>query len=385
MNVKTLKLLEKGVLLLQIFIALLFIDVIGIIICIIKHNILWQIVIPLLILNIVIFWIGIILVYLSSYQLGIKTRIWGIILGWIPIVNLIMLIRILHICKEEIKFEKDLIKRDELRIEKQICKTKYPILLVHGVFFRDSERLNYWGRIPKELIKNGATIYYGNHNSANSVENSALELEKRIKEIIKETGCEKVNVIAHSKGGLDTRTAIANTDVYKYIASLTTINTPHYGCEFADYFLNKIPVKTQNTIANKYNKIATKLGDINPDFISAIYDLTSTKCKERNEIIKDNPNIYYQSVGSILSHATSGKFPLNFTYPIVKYFDGKNDGLVGINSFFWGEKYALVKNDKTTKGISHADIIDLNRINIEGFDVREFYIELINNLKNKGY
>ena len=225
-----LKLLEKGVILLQIFICLLFVDIIGIILFIIKQKIIWGILIPLLILNFIIFWIGIILVYISSTQLGIKIRILGIMLGWVPIVNLIMLFKIVHICKNEIKFENDLIKRDLLRADEQICNTKYPILLVHGVFFRDSEHLNYWGRIPRELIKNGATVYYGNHNSANSVDNSALELEKRIKEIVEQTGCEKVNVIAHSKGGLDTRTAIAKTDAYKYIASLTTINTPHYGC-----------------------------------------------------------------------------------------------------------------------------------------------------------
>ena len=60
------------------------------------------------------------------------------------------------------------------------CETKYPILLVHGVFFRDSTRINYWGRIPKELEKNGAKIYYGNHQSADSVKKSGEEIAERI-------------------------------------------------------------------------------------------------------------------------------------------------------------------------------------------------------------
>jgi len=380
-----LKLLKNGTIFLQLFVTLLIIDILSIILFIIKQQIIWGIAVPLLILSFIIFWIGIILVYISSTQLGIKTRVLGIMLGWVPIANLIMLYKIIKICKNELKVENDLIKRNLLRADEQICKTKYPILLVHGVFFRDSEHLNYWGRIPRELIKNGATIYYGNHNSANSVDASALELEKRIKEIVEQTGCEKVNVIAHSKGGLDTRTAIAKTDAYKYIASLTTINTPHYGCEFADYFLNKIPKETQEVIAKKYNKVAAELGDKDPDFISAVYDLTSTSCKERNKTVIDNPDILYQSVGSILHKAVSGKFPLNFTYNIVKHFDGENDGLVGINSFFWGKKYALLVNNKTNRGISHADVIDLNRENIDGFDVREFYIQLVKNLKEEGF
>ena len=347
-----------------------------------KH-IIWPLVIVLAVSEFLIFWTGIILTYSSSVQLGIKTRVWGIVLGWVPVANLVMLFKIINICDMEIKTEKALIERDKDRENDLICKTKYPILLVHGVFFRDSEHLNYWGRIPKELQKNGAVIYYGEHNSADSVENSAKELEQRISKILEESGSEKVNIIAHSKGGLDSR-AVINRMGDK-IASLTTINTPHRGCEFADYFLSKIPDNAQKAIADKYNTVASELGDKNPDFLSAVYDLTASECKKRNEILKDNPNVYYQSVGSVLQKATSGKFPLNFTYNLVKHFDGENDGLVGINSFAWGEKFTLLRNEMTTRGISHADVIDLNRENINGFDVREFYVQLVYDLKKKGF
>ena len=36
------------------------------------------------------------------------------------------------------------------------------------------------------------------------------------------------------------------------------------------------------------------------------------------------------------------------------------------------------------RGISHGDMIDLNRENFEGFDVREFYVELVADLKKRG-
>lgn len=32
---------------------------------------------------------------------------------------------------------------------KSICKTKYPIILIHGIGNRDYRHLNYWGSIPK--------------------------------------------------------------------------------------------------------------------------------------------------------------------------------------------------------------------------------------------
>lgn len=337
-----------------------------------------------IILETLLFWNGIICVYLTSVQLGIKQRIIGIICGMIPIVNIIVLFSIIKTVKKEVSFEA---KKEELNFKrsyKKICKTKYPLLLVHGVFFRDYKYFNYWGRIPDELIKNGATVYYGNHQSAAAVKDSAAELAERIKEIVSESGCEKINIIAHSKGGLDCRYAISELGVERYIASLTTVNTPHKGCQFADFLLSKISPDIKNRVAETYNKTLKKLGDENPDFLAAVSDLTAEACKKLNLKLVTPKDIYCQSIGSVIKKASNGKFPLNFSYHLVKYFDGDNDGLVSESSFKWGEKYTLLST-KEKRGISHGDVIDLNRENFEGFDVREFYVNLVNDLKNKGF
>ena len=78
-----------------------------------------------------------------------------------------------------------------------------------------------------------------------------------------------------------------------------------------------------------------------------------------------------------------GKVSSEFSYNLVKYFDGPNDGLVSEDSFSWGEKYTFLKTDGK-RGISHGDMIDLNRENIPGFDVREFYVGLTAETKKKG-
>lgn len=79
----------------------------------------------------------------------------------------------------------------------------------------------------------------------------------------------------------------------------------------------------------------------------------------------------------------NGKFPLNVSYWIAKHYSGANDGLVSADSFRWGEDYTfLTVNGK--RGISHGDMIDLNRENIPEFDVREFYVQLVARLKTKG-
>lgn len=140
----------------------------------------------------VVFWIGIIIVYITSGQLRLKKRVLGIIFGMVPIANLVMLIDIIVTVDREYRFERKKILLDNERHSREVCRTKYPILMVHGVFFRDFKHIGYWGRIPRELERNGATIYYGEHNSASSVKESAEQLRRRIETVMSETGCERL-------------------------------------------------------------------------------------------------------------------------------------------------------------------------------------------------
>ena len=341
-------------------------------------------VIPMVVLEAILFWNGMIRVYLTSVQLGLKHRILAALCGWIPFLNIWYLTKIIRIASDEVEFETEKWELDEVRAENEVCKTKYPILLVHGVFFRDFRYLNYWGRIPKELKRNGAAVYYGQQQSAASVEDSGRELAARIRAILDETGCEKVNIIAHSKGGLDSRAAIAHAGCAPYVATLTTINTPHRGCIYAEYLLNKVPEAARQKVAAAYNATLKRLGDENPDFLAAVTDLTESACLARNETTPDMPGVLYESVMSYCRKARHGKFPLNATYPVVKHFDGKNDGLVSVDSAKWGTRFTLLE-PVGKRGISHGDVVDLNRENIPGFDVREFYVNLAADLKKRGY
>ena len=331
----------------------------------------------------IVLWNGLISVYLTSLQMGIKRRLLAALGGLIPVLNVIVLGKIIKVCRKELETEYEREQINRKRSAERLCQTKYPILMVHGVFFRDIKQFNYWGRIPRELIKNGATVFYGNHASASSIADSAAELSKRIEEVLETTGAEKVNIIAHSKGGLDCRYAMAYCGMAEKIASLTTINTPHRGCLFAEYLLDNISEDFKQKVASTYNDTLKKLGEENADFLAAVGDLKRSHLVELDKKMPPPEGVFCQSVGSVLTAATGGKFPLNLSYNLVKIFDGENDGLVSEPSFSFGEKYTLLRpNGK--RGISHGDMIDLNRENIEGFDVREFYVTLVNELKNKG-
>ncbi|MBQ3964389.1 MAG: triacylglycerol lipase, partial [Firmicutes bacterium] len=183
---------------------------------------------------------------------------------------------------------------------------------------------------------------------------------------------------------LDSRAAITHCGMAPYVASLTTINTPHRGCIFAEYLLEHIPEKVRDQIAETYNKAAQVLGDKEPDFLAAVNDLTASACAAFNEKTPDAEGVLYESVMSYAKKASGSRFPLNMTHELVKHFDGRNDGLVAVEAARWGSAFTLLEPPEN-RGISHGDMIDLNRENIDGFDVREFYVGLVASLKERGY
>ncbi|MBR5087789.1 MAG: triacylglycerol lipase [Ruminiclostridium sp.] len=330
------------------------------------------------------FWNGIIRTYLTSYQLGIKMRVLAAVFGLVPVVNIGFLVAIIVITRREVVYETQYEQFEKPLAEQKICATKYPVLLVHGVFFRDSKILNYWGRVPAALERCGAVIRYGNQQSALSVADSAAELAQRIGEVVNELGCEKVNIIAHSKGGLDSRYAVSRLGADKYVASLTTINTPHRGCVFVEKLYDSFSEANRERMAKAYNFAARRVGDSEPDFLSAVADLRESACTAMNAETPDSPAVYYQSVGSAAKYGSSARFPLNISIPLVRKTDGDNDGLVSVESMRWGEDFRVLRVTGM-RGITHADMIDLNRENIRDFDVRRCYIDIVSELRQKGF
>jgi len=319
----------------------------------------------------------------TSKQLGAVLRVLIFFVWWVPVVNYILLGMACKTVKTEYKFLREKRLLNEGRKGQCFCRSRYPLLMVHGVFFRDWKYFNYWGRIPKELTDNGAQIFYGNHNSALPVEQAGQELKTRIEEIMRETSSEKVNIIAHSKGGLDARYAISCLGMDAHVASLTTVNTPHRGTPIAGKLLDLAPEKLAQAIGRQYGKLFAKLGDDNCDFMGSVNGLTAEECDRLNQIMPDRAGVLYQSVGSQMDAASSAGPPLNAGYAIIKPLGGDNDGLVCTDSMAWGNCLEILR-PQHKKGISHGDMIDLTRKNIPGFDVCEFYVRLVNELREKG-
>ena len=326
---------------------------------------------------------GVVRIFITSRQAGFAVKLQLVLFWWVPVLNLVLLKKI---CGSAVREYVYMIRKadiNEARKAEEICRTKYPLLLVHGVFWRDWKNFNYWGRIPGELEANGATCFYGNHKSSSSVAESGAELADCIRDIVSETGCEKLNLIAHSKGGLDCRYAISCRGMGKYVASLTTVSTPHYGCNSIRKIVERIPENAMRYINEKYETLYTILGDDSSDFISGLEGITDTECAALNELAPDDPQVYYQSVGSKMRSPGSALFPLSLGYSIIKPAEGDNDGLVATDSMIWGDFLGIVA-PVGKQGVSHGDMIDLTRKDIDGFDVCEFYVDLVSRLKKRG-
>ena len=325
---------------------------------------------------------GLFRVYFTSRRLGIVRRAVFLLIWWVPIVNIVMVLDFCRQVRWEYDHECNKVILHKVRVDSRVCATKYPLLMVHGIGFRDLKYLNYWGRIPREIIRNGARVYYGHQEAMGNIEDNARDIQSKIFEIIEETHCEKVNIIGHSKGGLDARYMISEYNMGPYVSSLTTIATPHQGSELLDV-LAKLPDKLFRKIASLIDLHFRNLGDRNPDCYTSSRQMLPSYVQEFNRHVRDVEGVYYQSYALVMKNVFSDTL-LWFPYAIIKHIKGPNDGLVCVESAKWGEFRGILTNTYR-RGISHADIIDLKREDIRGFDIKEQYVKIISELKEMNF
>ena len=267
--------------------------------------------------------------------------------------------------------------------------TKYPILMIHGVGFRDLKWPLYWGRIPSALTGTGAVLYYGQQDSWARIEDNAGTIKARIRQILDETGAEKVNIIAHSKGGLEARMAASSLGMGGKIASITTIGTPHRGSKTIDRLL-KAPNSLFNIASFAVDNWIGLIGDTKPNFYAVCKDFSTAYAEGFNKENPDVPGVYYQSFAGIMKTPLSD-INLSTANAIVKMIEGENDGLVSVESAIWGESFTLLTG-RTNRGVSHYDEIDFRRSPLSAkksgdgvADICDVYKKIVYDLAERGY
>jgi len=264
----------------------------------------------------------------------------------------------------------------------------YPVLLVHGMGFRDNQTINYWGRIPNELEKLGCTIFYGNQDSNADAETNGRIIARRIDEIIATTGTEKVNIIAHSKGGLDCRYAISSLGIGDKVASLTTISTPHHGSKTVD-LLMRLPKPLIKFVGFCTDCWFRLIGDNSPNSYQVFDSFTTASARAFNLANPDDERVYYQSYAFVMKSPFSDVL-MWFPRLVVGLIEGENDGLLTPEAAKWSN-FRGVYLGVGRRGISHCDEVDLRRRRFskhtgEGVsDIIDVYRSIIDDLRERGF
>lgn len=120
-----------------------------------------------------------------------------------------------------------------------------PVLLIHG--YRSTHNVweewvdwlgNYGIEAKAVSFEDDPTTTAVNEDECGSAEDNAAQLNQLVRNFKEESGSEKINIVTHSKGGLDARLYLANNPLSDDVANLIMIGTPNEGSPLADrYYL----------------------------------------------------------------------------------------------------------------------------------------------------
>ena len=299
---------------------------------------------------------------------------------------------------------------DQIAANNASFRGRYPIVLAHGFFgFDQVGPLSYFNGAEEALREAGFGAYVtAVEPIASSAETRGPQLGNQIACIATLSGAGKVNLVGHSQGGLDARVVAADPRYAPYVASVTTVSTPHRGTLVADAALGLVPDgEVSDTLLDA---IADFWGYLvgAPDNDAAVRasleQLSVTHNPDFTLAFPDNPAIPYYSwagrtVLTIVSFDYGGTecddaqfenpdardivdAELSLTYEFLNIMSGRNDGLVTLASAKWGTFMGCIPAD-------HADEIGLlsfpDTNPFSGYNHKEFFVQVADDLETRGH
>ncbi len=178
-----------------------------------------------------------------------------------------------------------------------------PVLLIHG-YLSDASTWKKWeDLLKKDDIPVFPITFKQSDDKCGSAAEHAKELSSQIANVKDQTGQKKVNIVGHSKGGLDARMYLGNGT--QDVANLIMIGTPNAGS----------PLAVNNEVCTP-----------------AVYDLRPGAADTK---VKENPNTKYYTIAGDWNPDT-GNCDLSLFSPIQQGgYDNlpkPNDGLVPLSS-----------------------------------------------------
>jgi triacylglycerol lipase len=280
-------------------------------------------------------------------------------------------------------------------------ETKYPIVLVHGLFgFDNIGPVDYWYGIPSALRSDGARVYVAQVSAANSTEVRGEQLLTQVKQILAATGAAKVNLIGHSHGGPTIRyVASVRPDL---VASATSVGGVNKGSAVADLILgvapagslsNTVLVSVTNGLATIINFLSGGSG-LTQNSLAASQSLSTAGSLKFNQAYPEGVPTTACGEGAYTARGVSyfswsGAKPYTNLLDIIDpalaltslaFGGAKNDGLVASCSSHLGrvirDDYAMNHLDEVNQTIGLVNLFETNPVTL--------YRQHANRLKNLG-
>ncbi|BEP95099.1 triacylglycerol lipase [Acidovorax sp. A79] len=220
-------------------------------------------------------------------------------------------------------------------------QTRYPIVLVHGLFGFDSALgIDYFYGIPDALRQGGAKVYVAQVSAANSTEVRGEQLLAQVKTILAITGAAKVNLVGHSHGGPTTRYVAGVAP--QLVASVTSVGGVNKGSRVADILRGVAPAgSVSEAVASGAARALVSLinltsgGSALPQMPTAALDsLTTAGLADFNRRF---PQALPSGCGSGAELANGVRYySWTGTQPLTNVLDA-SDGLLSVLSLVFGE------------------------------------------------
>jgi len=280
-------------------------------------------------------------------------------------------------------------------------QTKYPIVLVHGLFgFDNIGPVEYWYGIPAALRADGAKVYVVQVAAANSTEVRGEQLLTQVKKILAVTGAAKVNLIGHSHGSPTSRyVASVRPDL---VASVSSVGGVNKGSAVADVLLkvappgsvsNSVLISVTNGLGNIVNFLSGGSG-LNQNALAAAQSLSTAGMAKFNAMHPDGLPTTACGEGAytargVAYYSWSGAKPYTNVLDIIDpalaltslaFAGAKNDGLVASCATRLGkvirDDYAMNHLDEVNQTIGLVNLFETNPVTL--------FRQQANRLKNAG-
>ncbi|RJO74553.1 MAG: hypothetical protein C4523_00455 [Myxococcales bacterium] len=272
--------------------------------------------------------------------------------------------------------------------------TRFPIAMLHGMAGWDSvlEIYDYFRGVKDDLIGRGYDVHVTEVAMFNNTDYRAAEIESQLLDILWNTGARKLDLVAHSQGGIDARHFISGMGHENDVALLAMLSTPNRGVILGDMILGNVTGVSQEILAGLFDFFGNLIDGSESDIRAALAQIAVKNMTEVfNPAHPDAPGVLYWSWAGTTcldldfscqdAHGGEWVNPV-FALPyrlVAAYAPSPEfaecDGLVPVESAKWGEFFGTVNAD-------HPD--EIGQLKTGGFDHIALYADIASRIHAAG-